>query len=84
MGCFAALDKSRRGVIIGDEKGTLRQAVDPVRVEDFRGYISPQKPSPCRVAVFAFELLYPYRDRMAEDMERNYKIHCVTPFRGRD
>ena len=27
---FCALDKSRRGVIIGDEKGTLRQAVDPV------------------------------------------------------
>ena len=25
----AALDKSRRGVIIGDEKGTLRQAVSP-------------------------------------------------------
>ena len=27
---MAALDKSRRGVIIGDEKGTLRQAVDPL------------------------------------------------------
>ena len=26
----AALDKSRGGVIIGDERGTLRQAVDPV------------------------------------------------------
>ena len=27
---FCALDKSRRGVIIVDEKGTLRQAVDPL------------------------------------------------------
>ena len=30
FGGMAALDKSRRGVIIVDEKGTLRQAVDPV------------------------------------------------------
>ena len=27
---FCALDKSRRGVIIVSEKGTLRQAVDPL------------------------------------------------------
>ena len=31
FGGTAALDKSRRGVIIVGEKGTLRQAVDPVR-----------------------------------------------------
>ena len=36
------------------------------------------------MAVFAFEFLYPYRDRVAQNMERKHKKHRVTPFRGRD
>ena len=78
------LDKSSGMGIIVNRRGRCDKRSAPELVNDFNGLYSPQKPSPARVAVFAFEFLYPYRDRMAEDMERNYKIHCVTPFRGRD
>ena len=58
----AALDKSRGWGIIGDEKGTLRQAVSPGELRFAYRLCSLQKPSPCPVAVSAFQLLNPYRD----------------------
>ena len=39
----AALDKSRGWGIIGDEKGTLRQAVDPVWLRVYFGLCQPAK-----------------------------------------
>ena len=56
MGCFAALDNRRGNGIIGDEKGTLQQAVSPrAKCVSVRSY-DPQKPSLAGVAVSAFGL----------------------------
>ena len=52
---FCALDKSRRGVIIVGEKGTLRQAVDPVSNLELhlRSY-RPTETVTCRSGGFCF------------------------------
>ena len=65
-------------------KGDAATGGWPLGFGNFIERYGSQKPSPCRVAVFAFEFLYPYRDRVAQNMERKHKKHCVTPFRGRD
>ena len=39
----------------------------------------PQKPSPCPVAVFAFQSLDSYRDRMTQNMNRKHEKHTVPP-----
>ena len=54
------LDKRRRmGIIIG-EKGDAAASGRPHELGNYMSYVSSQKPSLVGVAVFAFELLYPY------------------------
>ena len=81
---FTVLDKPGRMGIIVDVRGRCDKRSAPLSVSDLIRLYSLQKPSLVGVAVFAFELLYPYRDRMTQNMERKYKKHSVTPFRGCD
>ena len=81
---FAPLDKPVGMGIIVDVRGRCDKRSAPSSVSDLIRLYSLQKPSLSGVAVFAFELLYPYRDRMTQDMERKYKKHSVTPSRGCD
>ena len=57
VGLFCVgLDNRRGDGIIGDEKGTLQQAVSPGELKVSFWPYGPQKPSPCPVAVSAFGL----------------------------
>ena len=66
------------GIIIST-RGRCDKRSAPELVNDFNGLYSPQKPSPARVAVFAFQSLDSYRDRMTQNMNRKHEKHTVTP-----
>ena len=76
---FAPLDKPAGMGIIINRRGRCDKRSAPELVNDFNGLYSPQKPSPARVAVFAFQSLDSYRDRMTQNMNRKHEKHTVTP-----
>ena len=73
------LDKSgRMGIIINRRGRCIRRSV-PVSLKLYLDLNDPQKPSPCPVAVFAFQSLDSYRDRMTQNMNRKHEKHTVPP-----
>ena len=73
------LDKSGgMGIIINRRGRCIRRSV-PVSLKPYLDLNDPQKPSPCPVAVFAFQSLDSYRDRMTQNMNRKHEKHTVTP-----
>ena len=73
------LDKPAGMGIIINTRGRCDKRSAPELVNDFNGLYSPQKPSPARVAVFAFQSLDSYRDRMTQNMNRKHEKHTVPP-----
>ena len=76
------LDKSGGMGIIINTRGRCDKRSAPELVNDFNGLYSPQKPSPARVAVFAFQSLDSYRDRMTQNMNRKHEKHVCHPLSG--
>ena len=74
-----ALDKPAGMGIIISRRGRCDKRSAPELVNDFNGLYSPQKPSPARVAVFAFQSLDSYRDRMTQNMNRENEKHVCHP-----
>ena len=73
------LDKSSgMGIIINRRGRCIRRSV-PVSLKLYLDLNDPQKPSPCPVAVFAFQSLDSYRDRMSQNMNRKHEKHTVPP-----
>ena len=79
---FAPLDKPVGMGIIISTRGRCDKRSAPELVNDFNGLYSPQKPSPARVAVFAFQSLDSYRDRMTQNMNRENEKHVCHPLSG--
>ena len=76
---LAPLDKSGgMGIIINRRGRCIRRSV-PVSLKLYLDLNDPQKPSPCPVAVFAFQSLDSYRDRMTQNMNRKHEKHTVPP-----
>ena len=76
------LDKPGGMGIIINRRGRCDKRSAPELVNDFNGLYSPQKPSPARVAVFAFQSLDSYRDRMTQNMNRKHEKHVCHPLSG--
>ena len=76
------LDKSSGMGIIVNRRGRCDKRSAPELVNDFNGLYSPQKPSPAGVAVFAFQSLDSYRDRMTQNMNRKHEKHVCHPLSG--
>ena len=76
------LDKPIGMGIIINTRGRCDKRSAPELVNDFNGLYSPQKPSPARVAVFAFQSLDSYRDRMTQNMNRKHEKHVCHPLSG--
>ena len=76
------LDKPAGMGIIISRRGRCDKRSAPELVNDFNGLYSPQKPSPARVAVFAFQSLDSYRDRMTQNMNRENEKHVCHPLTG--
>ena len=66
------------GIIINTRGRCIRRSV-PVSLKLYLDLNDPQKPSPCPVAVFAFQSLDSYRDRMTQNMNRKHEKHTVPP-----
>ena len=66
------------GIIINRRGRCIRRSV-PVSLKLYLDLNDPQKPSPCPVAVFAFQSLDSYRDRMTQNMNRKHEKHTVPP-----
>jgi len=65
-------------IIINRRGRCIRRSV-PVSLKLYLDLNDPQKPSPCPVAVFAFQSLDSYRDRMTQNMNRKHEKHTVPP-----
>ena len=65
-------------IIINTRGRCIRRSV-PVSLKLYLDLNDPQKPSPCPVAVFAFQSLDSYRDRMTQNMNRKHEKHTVPP-----
>ena len=76
------LDKPGRMGIIVDVRGRCDKRSAPQQLNDYFELFSSQKPSPCRVAVFAFQSLDSYRDRMSQNMNRENEKHVCHPLSG--
>ena len=76
------LDKPVGMGIIVNTRGRCDKRSAPELVNDFNGLYSPQKPSPAGVAVFAFQSLDSYRDRMTQNMNRKHEKHVCHPLSG--
>ena len=73
------LDKpAGMGIIINTRGRCIRRSV-PVSLKLYLDLNDPQKPSPCPVAVFAFQSLDSSRDRMTQNMNRKHEKHTVPP-----
>ena len=73
------LDKpAGMGIIINTRGRCIRRSV-PVSLKLYLDLNDPQKPSPAGVAVFAFQSLDSYRDRMTQNMNRKHEKHTVPP-----
>ena len=66
------------GIII-NTRGRCDKRSVPVSLKLYLDLNDPQKPSPCPVAVFAFQSLDSYRDRMTQNMNRKHEKHTVPP-----
>ena len=76
---FAPLDKpAGMGIMVNRRGRCIRRSV-PVSLKLYLDLNDPQKPSPCPVAVFAFQSLDSYRDRMTQNMNRKHEKHTVPP-----
>ena len=65
--------------IIVDVRGRCDKRSAPLSVSDLIRLYSLQKPSLVGVAVFAFQSLDSYRDRMSQNMNRKHEKHTVPP-----
>ena len=79
---LAPLDKSGGMGIIINTRGRCDKRSAPQQLNDYFELFSSQKPSPCRVAVFAFQSLDSYRDRMTQNMNRENEKHVCHPLTG--
>ena len=79
---FAPLDKPVGMDIIVDVGGRCDKRSAPQQLNDYFELFSSQKPSPCRVAVSAFQSLDSYRDRMTQNMNRENEKHVCHPLTG--
>ena len=68
-------------IIINTRGRCIRRSV-PVSLKLYLDLNDPQKPSPCPVAVFAFQSLDSYRDRMTQNMNRENEKHVCHPLSG--
>ncbi len=75
------LDKPGRMGIIVDVRGRCDKRSAPVS-ENFNEPYGSQKPSLVGVAVFAFQSLDSYRDRMTQNMNRENEKHVCYPLTG--
>ena len=76
------LDKPVGMGIIVDVRGRCDKRSAPQQLNDYFELFSSQKPSPCRVAVSAFQSLDSYRDRMTQNMNRKHEKHVCHPLTG--
>ena len=76
------LDKPVRMDIIIDVRGRCDKRSAPQQLNDYFELFNSQKPSPCRVAVSAFQSLDSYRDRMTQNMNRENEKHVCHPLTG--
>ena len=76
------LDKPVGMGIIVDVRGRCDKRSAPQQLNDYFELFSSQKPSPCRVAVSAFQSLDSYRDRMTQNMNRENEKHVCHPLSG--
>ena len=79
---LAPLDKPVGMGIIVDVRGRCDKRSAPQQLNDCFELFSSQKPSPCRVAVSAFQSLDSYRDRMTQNMNRENEKHVCHPLSG--
>ena len=76
------LDKPVGMGIIVDVRGRCDKRSAPQQLNDYFELFSSQKPSPCGVAVSAFQSLDSYRDRMTQNMNRKHEKHICHPLTG--
>ena len=78
---LAPLDKPvGMGIIIG-VRGRCDKRSAPLR-ENFNEPYGSQKPSPCGVAVFVFQLHNTNRNGIPPDVESKYPVHVCHPLSG--
>ena len=75
------LDKPVGMGIIVDVRGRCDKRSAPLR-ESFNEPYGSQKPSPCRVAVFVFQLHNTNRNGIPPDVESKYPVHVCHPLSG--
>ena len=75
------LDKPVGMGIIVDVRGRCDKRSAPLR-ENFNEPYGSQKPSPCRVAVFVFQLHNTDRNGIPPDVESKYPVHVCHPLSG--
>ena len=75
------LDKSGGMGIIVDVRGRCDKRSAPLS-ENFNEPYGSQKPSPCRVAVFVFQLHNTNRNGIPPDVESKYPVHVCHPLSG--
>ena len=75
------LDKPVGMDIIVDVRGRCDKRSAPLR-ENFNEPYGSQKPSPCRVAVFVFQLHNTNRNGIPPDVESKYPVHVCHPLSG--
>ena len=78
---LAPLDKPVGMGIIVDVRGRCDKRSAPLR-ENFNEPYGSQKPSPCRVAVFVFQLHNTNRNGIPPDVESKYPVHVCHPLSG--
>ena len=78
---LAPLDKPVGMGIIIDVRGRCDKRSAPLR-ENFNEPYGSQKPSPCRVAVFVFQLHNTNRNGIPPDVESKYPVHVCHPLSG--
>ena len=78
---FTVLDKPGEMGIMVNRRGRCDKRSAPLS-ENFNEPYGSQKPSPARVAVFAFQSLDSYRDRMTQNMNRENEKHICHPLSG--
>ena len=75
------LDKPVGMGIIINRRGRCDKRSAPLR-ESFNEPYGSQKPSPCRVAVFVFQLHNTNRNGIPPDVESKYPVHVCHPISG--
>ena len=75
------LDKPVGMGIIVDVRGRCDKRSAPLS-ENFNEPYGSQKPSPCRVAVFVFQLHNTNRNGIPPDVESKYPVHVCHPLTG--